>query len=206
MIFTATINLHSYWHVGSGEAGPGDLDATVARDPLGLPYVRGKGLKGLFRDAALLIVRAQPGCLSEVQRLTLFGPAIPPGQNRAREDDEAEGLLKFESARMPQAFRDWVAGLSRTERSVIAGLFETVASTAIENGVAKAHSLRKIEVAIPMKLVAEIELPGDPPEGLDIAKVLKTCASLIRRLGSHRHRGLGRCHVRIGSVTGEVTS
>lgn len=206
MKFRATIDLHSYWHAGSGEAGPGDLDAVVTRDALGLPCLGGKGVKGLFRDAALLIVRAQPDQLSPEQHLALFGPSLPPGRNRPREDDITEGLLKFESARMPRAFRDWVAGLSRPERSVIAGLFETIASAAIEKGVAKAHSLRKIEVAIPMDLLSEIELSGEPPEGVDIEKVLKTSASLIRRLGSHRHRGLGRCRVQIGTVTAEAAS
>ena len=40
------------WHVGSGAGIPGSVDRQVLRDEEGFPYVPGKTLTGILRDAA----------------------------------------------------------------------------------------------------------------------------------------------------------
>ncbi len=202
MNFRVTVRIDSWWHAGAGESGVADLDAVVVRDDLGLPYLPGKTLKGLFRDAALLITRAQEGLLNEDQRVWLFGPALPPGENRREGESRMEGALRITSARMCRDFRAWAS--DEGNRRCLSGLFETLASTAIEDGVAKRHSLRKIEATLPMDLEAEVEVVGEPPGGLDVAGVMSRCAGLIRRLGSHRHRGLGRCRIEVAPSAEEV--
>lgn len=192
--------LFNWWHAGSGEAGPGDLDATVVRDDDGLPYLPGKTVKGLFRDAALLIKRAQPGILDEGQWIRLFGPGIEPGAQRP-EGDVLEGALSFTSARLPKAARDWIGGENPEYKQ---GLYEALASTAMKDGIARVHSLRRIEVALPVTLEAEVEWEEDGVEGIDTENILTTSAALIRRLGSHRHRGLGRCRVTLKELQAGV--
>ena len=46
------IEFFSNWHCGSGLAAGADVDALVIKDNNGLPYVPGRTLKGLLRDAA----------------------------------------------------------------------------------------------------------------------------------------------------------
>jgi len=69
-------------------------------------------------------------------------------------------------------------------------LYKKISSTAIDSKtkMAKEHSLRDIEVVIPITLYGEIENIGDKEK---ILKALK----LIKRVGLNRNRGLGRCEV-----------
>ncbi len=209
MKFEISIELLNWWHAGSGLAGGSDIDATVVRDASGLPYLPGKTLKGLFRDAATLLMRT--GRLESRALDQWFGYENPPGK-RVEQADVREGSLGFTSASLPRGF---LAGLEEAEasggassaRRVLSGLFETIASTAIKNGTAKYKSLRKIEAAMPMTLAGEIEWRGILSEKEEerkqlqesIETKLKMCATLIRSLGSHRHRGLGRCKVTVAA-------
>ena len=69
-------------------------------------------------------------------------------------------------------------------------LYKKISSTAIDSDtrMAKDHSLRDIEVVVPITLYGEIENIGDKEK---ILKALK----LIKRVGLNRNRGLGRCEV-----------
>ena len=46
------LTFYSDWHVGSGAGIPGSVDRQVLRDEEGFPYVPGKTLTGILRDAA----------------------------------------------------------------------------------------------------------------------------------------------------------
>src|SRR5690625_450439 len=50
---TLQIQIFSYWHTGSGMGKGPELDATVIRDSTGLPYLPGRTIKGLLREALL---------------------------------------------------------------------------------------------------------------------------------------------------------
>ena len=69
-------------------------------------------------------------------------------------------------------------------------LYKKISSTAIDSNtkMAKDHSLRDIEVVVPITLYGELENIGDKEK---ILKALK----LIKRAGLNRNRGLGRCEV-----------
>ena len=49
------IEFFSNWHCGSGLAAGADVDALVIKDNNGLPYVPGRTLKGLLREAATIL-------------------------------------------------------------------------------------------------------------------------------------------------------
>jgi CRISPR/Cas system CSM-associated protein Csm3 (group 7 of RAMP superfamily) len=180
-----TLDISSYWHAGSGHAGPGDIDAAVVRDLRGLPYLPGRTLKGLFRDAAELWRTWNPeSCDPAIMFGSEGGTAAKPS-----------GKLHFSDANLPSEFASWAGSLNPKMRDVLRGLVETVASTKIDqNGIADDHTLRKFEVAIPMTLEASISWEGGPDDDA-IALWLGGIASLVRRLGSHRHRGYGRCTI-----------
>ena len=50
-----TIKFHTYWHCGSGLAAGGDADLLVVKDKDGVPFVPGKTIKGLVREAVDLL-------------------------------------------------------------------------------------------------------------------------------------------------------
>jgi len=68
-------------------------------------------------------------------------------------------------------------------------LYDVIASTKIENGIAVDDSLREIEVVIPMTLYGEIL---DIQTQNDCDKLVQ-CLKMIKRMGLNRNRGLGRC-------------
>ena len=49
------VHFESDWHVGSGAGIPGSVDRQVLRDAAGFPYVPGKTITGILRDAAELV-------------------------------------------------------------------------------------------------------------------------------------------------------
>lgn len=180
------LDISSYWHAGSGHAGPGDIDAAIVRDRHQLPYLPGRTLKGLFRDAAELWHAWNPGS---------FDPALMFGSEEGT-TEQPPGKLHFSDASLPSEFTSWGDSLDPGKRDVFQGLVEVIASTAIdENGIAQDHSLRKLEAAIPMSLEASISWEEGGPDDATISRWLGDIATLIRRLGSHRHRGYGRCTI-----------
>jgi len=184
-----TIEVLTFWHAGSGASGTGDVDAAIIRDAQGLPYLPGRTLKGLFRDAARTLHTHQPEDTQDPR--VLFGQE---GGTSA----SPSGLLYFSDARMPLPFRQWEAAEAAQpakNKTIVAGLTETIASTALDaNGIALDHALRKIEYAIPMSLLAVISWEDSPDDQQRVQSIQKM-ASLVRRLGSNRHRGFGRCRV-----------
>ena len=68
-------------------------------------------------------------------------------------------------------------------------LYKNIASTKIDDdGQAVDHSLRHMQVTIPMELYAEIiDFP------LEYLEQLKNCFAWVKKMGLNRSRGLGRC-------------
>ncbi|HMO63997.1 MAG TPA: RAMP superfamily CRISPR-associated protein [Verrucomicrobiota bacterium] len=186
------LELLGWWHAGSGHSRGGDADALVIRDADGLPHLPGRTVKGLLRDACRLVHAhqhsGQPdrwfGLPEPVN--TQHPPAEPPSQTEL--SDRPPGALRFGDARLPEPERAWFAG--EAQEQARRALFPTLTTTALtERGVTRPQTLRTLEVAPPLPLQAEIPGPDDPAWVDELA----TAARLIRHLGSHRHRGLGRC-------------
>lgn len=170
------IELHTYWHCGSGLSRGADLDALVVKDKNGLPFIPGKTVKGLMREAAfdyinLTKAESQPTLFQE-----LFGTV----ENRSE--------TYFGNACLSKEEQEWIVANNATKH-----LYDRKASTAInDNGTAKKHSLRSMEIVVPCTLEGEVV---NAPEGA--RQLLKAAVGLIKCLGTNRSHGLGRCTITI---------
>jgi hypothetical protein len=183
MIAKLTIELLAYWQVGSGRGRGGDADALVLKGRHELPYLPGKSLKGLLREG--LQVCEDAGVIDSGRTNKWMGAPATKGSC------SIPGLLSVESAVLAPDEALWLA--SAGGAAARAALYDTVASTKLDkNGMAKTSTLRTIEICVPVKLHACVRGP-DTKDGERWFDDLQEACSVIRSLGAHRHRGLGRC-------------
>ena len=145
------IQFHTDWHCGSGLAAGADLDALVVKDKEDLPFIPGKTIKGLVREA-----------VEDMKRGSMFftNTELPENERKAIVDNDAARFL-----------------------------YRSISNTAIdEEGIAKEHSLRRMQVVVPCILEGKILNISDEMKS-EIEQALK----YIKRLGQNRNRGLGRC-------------
>lgn len=205
------IRFLSFWLCGTGK-GAGMLhDAIAARDDDGLPYVPGRHLRGLLRDAMSRMPEWTGGSGVPVSAPTvvdhLFG-ARPERDARSAmpEGRYFGGLLRVSDARLTPSARQQCLALDADDRAK--ALFSTIQSTAVERstGTAKDRTLRALEVANPIVVIAEIdrddtaaEAYAATPMARDLAErwdaLIVRALPLVRAIGSSRTRGLGRCIV-----------
>lgn len=177
------IEFFSSWHCGSGLSAGADVDALVVRDRDGLPYVPGKTVKGLVREAVedFLAFRKE-----DTQIVAgLFGNAEDRNNLPQDEADKMkQGVLFFSNAELLPEQRQIIL-----DEQLKPFLFDSVAATRIaEDGIAMPHSLRRIQVVLPCTLYGQILDVPEENKGL-----LQQAVKLIKRMGLARNRGLGRC-------------
>lgn len=173
------IEFFSDWHCGSGLAAGADLDTLVVKDKEGLPFVPGKTIKGLIREAVDDINLFSGREISDDKIKKAFGYF-----------DDAEhldkGKLFFANAELDNAERNAIVN-NKAQKF----MFRSIASTAIDDdGIAKEHSLRKTEVSIPCTLQGSIYADKFDSE---IENIIIKSFGYIKRIGQNRNRGLGRC-------------
>ena len=174
------IEFFSDWHCGSGLSAGANLAALVIKDKNGLPFVPGKTIKGLVREAVESLQQ-----LAEQYALANINEAFGFFDNK---DDNQKGCLFFTNAELSKLHQKAIVSNNATKY-----LYRTISSTSIdENGIAKAHSLRKMEVVVPCTLLGEIM---DVPD--EIEPLIIDGLRFIKRLGQNRNRGLGRCQITI---------
>ena len=194
------IDLVEPWHAGSGRGdGPG-ADALVIRDAAGLPYLPGKTLKGLLREALELVTACGRGGGSSVVDELFGSTGDSTALAGARRFTTTEGRLFVGSAHLgrdAEERRRWAAW-AQGRPELVEKLFTLISSTKIDaDGVASDQTLRTIQYAVPVTLFAEVEPKGElPPEWrVQLAAALP----LVRSLGTRRNRGFGRCTLRLGA-------
>lgn len=169
------IEFYSNWHCGSGLAAGADVDVLVVKDANGMPYVPGRTLKGLLREAAETL------CDDKANIDNIFGTS-------GDQDDHKTGEAFFGNATLPESEYRYI-----TEKKLTPHLFQAFSSTAIdEQGIAKDNTLRKIETVVPCKLEGNILNVSD-----DGVTLLKLAMSFVKRMGTGRNRGYGRCKITI---------
>ncbi|NYZ13556.1 hypothetical protein HL658_13440 [Azospirillum sp. RWY-5-1] len=200
-------DIRSWWHVGTGMGLSAQIDASVSRDALGLPVLHGKAVQGLVREA--LQQAAEFGRIPPDAPLWFCG-SPPPRPGKGPDDDGSFrrqrfntriGHAVFDNATPPDAWRAVAAAGGGADR--VAGLFQALHATAIDDqGQAKDKTLRAVEVTAPLTLRARVAVAEPPPwldepawAGMDWPAVLARALPLIRGLGGHRSRGLGRVRV-----------
>ncbi|MFK8016970.1 MAG: RAMP superfamily CRISPR-associated protein [Gammaproteobacteria bacterium] len=192
---TLNIDIRTYWHAGTGRGQGVVLDAVCHRDRDGLPELAGRHIRGLVREAVESAEALGMYGNSSTQNITqtLFG---------SRSDGTLEsisGVLRFSNGVLPLADREALL----TNPHLIDRLFDKLFSTAInsQTGAALSHSLRGIEVVIPVKLECRIQtIPGvsDVPD--QWSKMLKEALPFVRAVGASRNRGLGRAELTLGAA------
>lgn len=165
----------SDWHCGSGLAAGADADALVIKDQNGLPYIPGKTMKGLIREAAETLLSLKGQVNKDI--LSIFG-----------DSNGIKGNSFFSNAEMPDDIKPIIVSQHLSQY-----LFRTIPFTAIgEDGIALRHSLRKIEVTVPCALLGQIKYIPSHQYG-----IISDSLRYIKRIGLSRNRGLGRCNISI---------
>jgi CRISPR/Cas system CSM-associated protein Csm3 (group 7 of RAMP superfamily) len=185
------IEFHTYWHCGSGLAAGADLDSLVVKDSNSLPYVPGKTIKGLIKEAVVEIRGFQDKKI-DAEFKDCFGYFDGKEIDSTTQDDKTiednmqRGKVFFTNAEL--SCQEQKAIVDNKAQSF---LYTSIASTALdENGVAKEHSLRTMQVTVPCTLFGEIlDIPDE------MYSEIKNALGYIKRLGQNRNRGLGRCTI-----------
>lgn len=172
-----TIQFYSQWHCGSGTSAGADVDELVIKDKCGMPFIPGKTLKGLVREAVENYMSFS-GSSDDALIEKAFG-----------KEGQTMGCMYFSNAVLEDKEYNAIVANNAQEH-----LYEKITTTAIgNNGIAKDHSLRSMEAVVPCTLYATV---SDVPEELET--LLEQSLGLIKRMGQKRNRGLGRCDIRKG--------
>lgn len=178
------IQFHSYWHCGSGLAAGADVDALTVKDQNGLPFIPGKTIKGLVREAMEDIMSYRS--FSNIDEKSDFIKAF--GFFDKDNDKKERGDMFFTNAKLSEPESKAIIA-----QNAARFLYNSVACTAIDdNGIADDHSLRKTEVVVPCVLEGEII---NVPKALE--QEIENALKYIKRLGQNRNRGLGRCSITV---------
>lgn len=185
------IEFFSNWHCGSGLAAGADVDALVVKDSDGLPYIPGRTLKGLLREAASELSND-----SDLLRKIFGIPAKSEKNEKEKDEKEKDSVIRGEK-RIGEAFfgnATLTDGPTIIAAKLTHHLFQTFASTAIDEntGIAKDSSLRKIETVVPCTLDGQIK--NLPDEGREL---IEQAMQMVKRIGTGRNRGYGRCFVSV---------
>ena len=163
------LEFFSEWHCGSGLSKGADVDALVVKNSQGLPFVPGKTIKGLLREQVAMLI-------------DLRGK----GKDMEVHFNETFGIFKSQEGTMFCSKQEQSCILSE---ELATFLYRSLSFAAInDDGVADNHSLRKIEAVVPCTLEGTIDGISD-----DLYDFVKDGLALIKRMGTHRSRGLGRC-------------
>jgi len=179
------IDIRAFWITGTGRGRIHDAETIV--DSAGLPYLPGRHLRGLIRDAVEFRAELSKAQVDVDKARRLFGGWGSP------EGDNAPGLIEVRDARLPSP----VAQATGKDPALRDALFAVVHATAIQpdTGTAADRSLRSFRVAVPMRLRGQIawrpDVPADDPLAREWDGIVERALPLVLGVGAHRHRGLG---------------
>lgn len=184
------------WQSASGQEAGAYADQLCIKDAHNLPYLPGKSIKGLFRQA--FRIAEDNGWFTQApDTLTalLFGA-------EGRAGVESQGILQFSNATLSDAEKTYFIEHPEHSRH----LFRVLHSTAIDSdtGVALSTSLRATEVAIPMPLTSVININAYHSNLTKITDwqssipyFIDAVLPLIDVAGAKRRRGLGVVEVSV---------
>lgn len=181
---------------GRGDGIAGIVDVEVQHDEYGLPFLGGRALKGILRDACndiLYSLKLQgKDSIWYGSASNLFGN---PGSN-----DSNQALLHIGDSKLPEDLRKAIeievkrgperGGLTREQ--VLWSLTSIRHQTAIDisTGAPKKETLRSIRVILRETPFESKLLFSKSPSDRDLA-LLSACIKAFRRAGTGRNRGKG---------------
>lgn len=175
----------SYWSSSSGLTSGAKADVLCNKDDNGLPYIPGKTIRGLFSEHLKLLCDTLYTDSSEIAEKGI-DKIVTMGENQYSFN------CHFSNVTLSKEEQDAI-----NQQGLAQWAFETVSQTAINDyGSAKSHSLRTIEVAVPITLYGSINSMAQTStvqfnnHQIDF---ISNCGKMVRRLGYKRNVGLGRC-------------
>lgn len=191
-LYKLQFQLYSAATFGRGDGVAGLVDQEVEYDASGLPFLRGRALKGLLAEEcanilfALEVQGRSAGWDTVAQRL--FGS---PGST-----DAEIGLLRVGDGRLPEplltAVKAAVAQKDLRAEEVLASLTAIRRQTSMnEEGAPEKGSLRSTRVILPGTVFEAALEFGEPPDERTLG-LLAACVLAWRRAGTGRNRGRGR--------------
>ena len=207
--YTIKLTLQSDTTFGRGDGVAGLVDAEVEHDRYGLPYLRGRTLKGLLAEECANIVfslrqSGRPSERWEAAAQLIFGR---PGSALA----DGAGL-HFGDARLPADLREAIIADIESPRrpytpaDVLDSLTAIRRQTAMDpTGVPSEGSLRAMRVIL-RETCFEAEVHCVQPATDDALMLLAACARATRRIGTGRNRGRGRVIARLCDAEGATIS
>ena len=205
------ITFRSDWHAGSGAGIPGLVDRVVVRDADGLPYLPGKTVFGLLRDAAERLAVAldekQSARPWSARVIRLFG-SEPTARGADAAKAPVAAAVVIGAARLDATLRARLtphgdAGERAARATLRAALGHVRPGLKIspETGRALPKHLRFIELArAGLELEARVALDAadlTPAERAAAEALLAGAACLVESVGAGRRRGLGLCEMRL---------
>jgi hypothetical protein len=182
---------------GRGEGLAGLVDQEVDHDEYGLPYLRGRTLKGLLNEECANILYALERQRLDMEHWALSAQRLFGSPGSTKSDD---AQLRVGDARLAEDLRLAVrlaleaADSTLRPADILDSLTTIRRQTAIdeETGVPDEHTLRAMRVvlrqtrfAAPLTFLDGSALPNDLP-------LLAACILALRRAGIGRNRGRGR--------------
>lgn len=205
-VYKLQFELHSAATFGRGDGVAGLVDREVEHDADGLPFLRGRTLKGLLAEEcanilyALDLQKSVDGWSGTAHQLF--------GQPGSTVDDT--GAMRLGDARLPESLRAAIRSAIVSEELQAEEVLESL--TAIrrqtsmnEHGAPERGSLRSMRVILPGAVFeATIEFHEPPDERM--LGLLAACIMAFRRAGTGRNRGRGQLQARLLSSDGaEIT-
>ena len=198
------IELLSDTTFGRGDGVAGLIDQEVEHDRYGLPYLRGRTLKGLLSEECDNLI----ACLSEEAHQQYWSRVACQLFGRAGSSLDTIANAHFGDAHLPDDLRAAIAYQVRNEQFTRAEILESLTTirrqTAIDpqTGVPDKGSLRSLRVALrKLKFTATLLIGNDTFDTDitidDFLTLLIVGASALRYVGSGRNRGRGhvRCYL-----------
>lgn len=205
-----SITFHSDWHIGTGGSRFGNVDALVTRDPhTKLPFVPGKTIKGIWRDAAEQLAAALDTAQNNLPSKVMWQDYVDLAFGKASSKDSptsTSALLRIDAAHFCENDNAFLKGPAGSALTALRPGIKIDSAT----GTAEVNCLRVEErVAGDCTLSSFVVLDAAEPDKDDYAKetqialraLLTGASRWIQHLGGNRRRGAGRC---VWQLTGDA--
>jgi len=189
---------------GRGDGVAGLVDTEIEHDERGLPYLHGRGVKGLFTAQCADLLGALEQSPAHSRLTTAATRLFGDGGS----DLQSKGVLSFGHARLPQCLCEAVHAVKPEQLSradVVEALTTIRRQTSIDDktGAAKEDTLRASRVLI---RGLEFYAPITVDDALSTTEqaLLGACVKALRHVGSQRARGLGRVRAELFDANGNA--
>lgn len=204
MNYQIEITLKSDTTFGRGDGEAGLVDAEVEQDEYGLPFLRGRALKGLLREECenILFLTAAVYPNFSAAAKNLFGV----GGSGLNEDAE----MHIGNAILPQQLKDSVGYQIQegnlNSKDILSSLTAIRRQTAMtEKGTPRENSLRSMRVILRnITFSADLHFRHNFAPDSDEILLLGVCCRALQRAGLSRNRGRGKLAAKL-IYNGDIT-